>query len=191
MPLSETYGFLGAGNMAEAFCTGLVLKAGVSPKDIWACDVRPRAEIGWLDRLGILGFGSAEQVARKASTLVVAVKPKDVAALLAELATAIPAPELSAKRIISIAFEWDICIMPVHPYIEHIMQEKVCQQWTDNSTLGRPLVPGEDCAILKLHGHREPSLNIQQYPGTVSVMPDCTHQEVMVDVVKEALYVQI
>jgi pyrroline-5-carboxylate reductase len=101
--LSETFGFLGAGNMAEAFCTGMVQKGGVSPSAIWACDVRPRAEIGWLDRLGILGFGSAEQVARKASTLVVAVKPKDVPALLQGLAASVPGADLQDKRIISIA----------------------------------------------------------------------------------------
>jgi pyrroline-5-carboxylate reductase len=94
---------MGAGNMAEAFCTGMVQKGGIPAASICASDLRPASEIAWPARLGVALRGSAVEAARDASTLVVAVKPKDVPGLLQGLREGLGAEALGKKRIISIA----------------------------------------------------------------------------------------
>jgi pyrroline-5-carboxylate reductase len=101
--MAETFAFLGAGNMAEAFCTGMVQKGGIPASSIQASDIRPAVEIAWPSRLGIALHGSALEAARSAGTLVVAVKPKEVPGLLQGLLQGLGTEALGKKRIISIA----------------------------------------------------------------------------------------
>jgi pyrroline-5-carboxylate reductase len=101
--MPEIFAFMGAGNMAEAFCTGMVQKGGFQPSNLRASDIRLAAEIAWPARLGVSLRSTAADAARDASTLVVAVKPKDVPALLQSLLRDLGPDALGEKRIISIA----------------------------------------------------------------------------------------
>ena len=90
-------GILGAGKMGEALLSGM-LRAGEAPSDMVAAVRRPdRAEV-LRESYGIT-VTSATEAAAMAGTLVITVKPQDMAALLEEIA-----PRVSAdKLVISVA----------------------------------------------------------------------------------------
>ncbi|WP_131739570.1 pyrroline-5-carboxylate reductase [Actinomadura roseirufa] len=83
---------LGAGKMGEALLSG-VLRAGRRPAELMA--TARRAERGALlrERYGIETAGNVEAAA-KADTLVLAVKPQDMGALLEEVGPHVPAGRL-------------------------------------------------------------------------------------------------
>ncbi|MEO5877307.1 MAG: pyrroline-5-carboxylate reductase [Streptosporangiaceae bacterium] len=83
---------LGAGKMGEALLSG-VLRAGRKPSELMATARRAeRAEL-LRDRYGIEVTGNVE-AAEKAAVVVLAVKPQDMAGLLAEVGRHIPAGTL-------------------------------------------------------------------------------------------------
>jgi pyrroline-5-carboxylate reductase len=81
-------GIIGAGNMAEAIAGG-VIRSGLLAKDqIVAADVSPhRREV--FERMGIRALEDNRQVASIASTLLLSVKPQQMAGVLAGLAGAL------------------------------------------------------------------------------------------------------
>ncbi|MGH3276815.1 MAG: pyrroline-5-carboxylate reductase [Streptosporangiaceae bacterium] len=88
---------LGAGKMGEALTSGL-LRAGTSPAAIVAAARRPDRAAALRDSYGIEVLAAADAAAA-AQTLLICVKPQDMAALLAEIA-----PRVSAgKLVISVA----------------------------------------------------------------------------------------
>jgi pyrroline-5-carboxylate reductase len=88
---------LGAGKMGEALLSG-VLRAGRSASDLMVTTRREERAALLSERYGVAVVTNAE-AARTANTLVLAVKPQDMAALLAELRPHVPAGRL----VISIA----------------------------------------------------------------------------------------
>jgi len=88
---------LGAGKMGEALTSGLV-RAGTSPGEVVAAVRRPERAAQLRDSYGIKVL-SAAQAAQAADTLLICVKPQDMAALLAEIAPAVTAGQL----VISVA----------------------------------------------------------------------------------------
>ena len=88
---------LGAGKMGEALISGM-LRAGVSPGGVVAA-VR-RGERGEMLRDGYgIEVSSAVAAGGRADTLVITVKPQDMASLLAEITSAVTADQL----VISVA----------------------------------------------------------------------------------------
>ncbi|GII53653.1 pyrroline-5-carboxylate reductase [Planotetraspora thailandica] len=88
---------LGTGKMGEALLSGLV-RAGLRPDEITATTRRAERADALRERYGVQVAGNAE-AAKNAETLILAVKPQDMAALLAEIA-----PHVSAgKLVISVA----------------------------------------------------------------------------------------
>jgi pyrroline-5-carboxylate reductase len=83
---------LGTGKMGEALLSGL-LRAGRSAGDIMATARRPERAAALRDRYGVQVVTNAE-AAKSAETLILAVKPQDMAALLAEIAPYVPARRL-------------------------------------------------------------------------------------------------
>ncbi len=75
---------LGAGKMGEALTSGL-LRAGRSPDEVVAAVRRPERAAQLRDGYGIEVLSAAD-AASTAQTLLIAVKPQDMAALLAEIA---------------------------------------------------------------------------------------------------------
>jgi pyrroline-5-carboxylate reductase len=74
---------IGAGKMGEALVSGL-LKAGASPDDLLITERYEERANELSQRYGVKSVSNAE-AARQADTLVLAVKPQDMDALLAEL----------------------------------------------------------------------------------------------------------
>ncbi|HEY1913992.1 MAG TPA: pyrroline-5-carboxylate reductase [Streptosporangiaceae bacterium] len=88
---------LGAGKMGEALMSGL-LRAGKPPGGIIAVARRPQRADELHERYGVQVTGAAE-AAKAADTLVITVKPQDMAGLLDEIAPAVPGDRL----IVSVA----------------------------------------------------------------------------------------
>lgn len=83
---------VGAGKMGEALLSGL-LRAGRQPADLQATARRPERAALLRERYGIEVVTNAE-AAKNADTLILAVKPQDMPALLDELAAYVPADRL-------------------------------------------------------------------------------------------------
>jgi pyrroline-5-carboxylate reductase len=88
---------LGAGKMGEALASGL-LRAGTSPAQVVAAVRRPERAAQLREGYGIKVLSAAEAAAA-ADTLLICVKPQDMAALLAEIGPAVTAGQL----VISVA----------------------------------------------------------------------------------------
>jgi pyrroline-5-carboxylate reductase len=88
---------LGAGKMGEALLSGM-LRAGVAPSGVIAAVRRQDRADALRDSYGI-DVTSAAEAASKADTLVITVKPQDMAALLEEIAPQVKADQL----VISVA----------------------------------------------------------------------------------------
>ena len=86
---------LGTGKMGEALLSGL-LRAGHPPSQVLAVARRPERAAELRERYGVETPGAAE-AAKTADTLVLAVKPQDMGALLDEIAAFVPA---SADRLV-------------------------------------------------------------------------------------------
>jgi pyrroline-5-carboxylate reductase len=98
--MAEKIGFVGAGQMARALAGGFVRAGLVAPDEVLAADPISAALDGFGQAVG--GFrrcGSNVEVARGATLVILAVKPQQVPAALAELAPAVSERHL----IVSIA----------------------------------------------------------------------------------------
>ncbi|MFB7129601.1 pyrroline-5-carboxylate reductase [Kitasatospora xanthocidica] len=85
--------FLGTGKIGEALLSGL-LRAGKDPADVLVTARRPERAAELADRYGVVAVSNAE-AAKLADTLILAVKPQDMGALLEELA-----PHVGADRLV-------------------------------------------------------------------------------------------
>jgi pyrroline-5-carboxylate reductase len=88
----RTLAILGAGVMGETVLSGL-LRAGWSPRQIVATDRRPERQVELSERYGITMLDNVE-AAGLADTVLVVVKPQDMADLLAEIAPVLTSESL-------------------------------------------------------------------------------------------------
>lgn len=91
--------FIGAGNMAEALVRGLLAAGVARAEEVWVTDIAPVRLEHFRTRYGVGGGSDNAAAARMADTLVLAVKPQQLAAVCAELAGALARDPL----VISIA----------------------------------------------------------------------------------------
>ena len=100
MSITGVIGFVGAGNMAGALVRGLLGNQVAAPAQMWATNRSSDERLGGLrDRYGITVTRSKSDLAAASSILVLAVKPKDMAGVLGELASLVRADHL----VISVA----------------------------------------------------------------------------------------
>ncbi|MGY3387976.1 hypothetical protein ACVWW6_000567 [Bradyrhizobium sp. USDA 3311] len=66
-----------------------------------------------------------------------------------------------ADDVVGVAFERNVGIRPFHPNVEHVVQEQVCQDWTDGSLnandnfrFERVIVGWRDRAVVDLRRKR-------------------------------------
>jgi pyrroline-5-carboxylate reductase len=85
MSANLTLGFLGAGKMAGALAKGLVAQKVVEPAALFASDVYPGARETFAKDTGGRAFPTNLEVVFSAKVLVLAVKPDQVAGVLAEI----------------------------------------------------------------------------------------------------------
>ena len=78
MPLKQTVGFLGAGKMATALAQGMVRAGLVKPRQIVAGDVSPAARKAFAREVGAKTVASNEEVFKRATVIILAVKPHQV-----------------------------------------------------------------------------------------------------------------
>ena len=83
--MGERTAILGAGVMGETLLSGL-LRAGWTADDVVITERRPDRAAELAERYGVAAVSNAEAVAR-ADTVVMVVKPQDIAALLAEISS--------------------------------------------------------------------------------------------------------
>ncbi len=83
---------IGAGKMGEALLSGL-LRAGRQPAEVLVTERSPERAALLEQRYGVSAVSNAE-AARKASTVLLAVKPQDMGALLDEIAPILTADQL-------------------------------------------------------------------------------------------------
>jgi pyrroline-5-carboxylate reductase len=95
--LASVIAILGAGQMGEALASGL-LRAGWAPSEILVAVRRPERGAQLRDRYGTPP-ASAGEAAKAADTLIVTVKPQDMAALLDEIAPSLP----PGRLVVSVA----------------------------------------------------------------------------------------
>jgi pyrroline-5-carboxylate reductase len=99
MKLSQTIGFLGTGNMAEALIKGLTAAGLVEAKQVWASNPRRERAAELAERYGIHATTHNQDVVRHAEIVVLSVKPQILPHVLDEIA-----PHLKpAALVISIA----------------------------------------------------------------------------------------
>lgn len=82
------FGFLGAGNMAEAIIRGLLDKGVAEREEILITDASAERAAFLRAELGVAEAASNEDLARRSETLVFAVKPQVMPAVLREIAPA-------------------------------------------------------------------------------------------------------
>ncbi len=90
--MTQKIAVLGAGKIGEALLSGMI-RAGWSPSDLLVTTRRPERAEELRTRHGVTVVTNAE-AAKTADTLILAVKPQDMAALLEELAPHVPADRL-------------------------------------------------------------------------------------------------
>jgi pyrroline-5-carboxylate reductase len=83
---------LGAGKMGEALLSGM-LRAGIAPSEVIAAARREDRARALTDTYGI-EVVSADEATQRAGTLVITVKPQDMAALLGEITDKVKADQL-------------------------------------------------------------------------------------------------
>ncbi len=98
--LTQTIGFIGAGQMARALAKGFIQAGLVKPNQLVAADPVPAAAQQFVDEVaGASLLTSNSAVIAQASVVFLAVKPQSMAAVFAELAGKVP----PGKLFVSIA----------------------------------------------------------------------------------------
>ena len=92
-------GFIGGGNMAEALVHGLIAKKVFKPADIIVADVAPERRRKLARQYKIAATASNLDVLREAATIVLAVKPQQIDAVLHELAAGDSKPKAKASKL--------------------------------------------------------------------------------------------
>lgn len=83
--MSKTFGFIGAGNMAEALMKGIISAGVAKPEEIIASEIVPERRDYVTKTLGVTVIADGAEVVREAKIIILAVKPNTVGPLLDEL----------------------------------------------------------------------------------------------------------
>src|SRR3954453_1125582 len=94
-------------------------------------------------------------------------------------------------RVVGISLEWDVRVFPSHPTVEDIVKKQICQHGTYYCPLWCSSVSRNQGAIRHAYRCLQPPLQVEKDPFAVGVSTHGQHQEPPVDLVEEALDVQI
>ncbi len=78
-------GFIGAGNLASSIVRGVVASCKIAPQEILIFDINAQKLAELREELSVEIAESANKIAAKCENVVIAVKPKDIAALVDEI----------------------------------------------------------------------------------------------------------
>jgi pyrroline-5-carboxylate reductase len=102
--MTQKVAVLGAGKIGEALLSGM-LRAGKDPADLLVTARREERAAELRERYGVAAVTNAE-AAKLADTLILTVKPQDMAALLEELAPHVPVDRLVISGAAGIPTSW-------------------------------------------------------------------------------------
>ncbi len=108
--MSKKFGFIGAGNMAEAMMKGMISSGVCAAEELIASEVVPERREYMARTLGIMVTADNVEVVKEAKILILAVKPNIVAPVLDELKPILTADHL----VISIAAGVKISYIEAH-----------------------------------------------------------------------------
>lgn len=124
-----TLGFVGAGNMAEAILQGVIASRLFMPTQVFVSDVRPERLQTLQNRYGVSVVASNQDLVRKADIVVLAVKPYQLAEVLADLVghlreDAVIVSVIAGKRVADITgVLGDIPVVRVMPNTPALLNE--------------------------------------------------------------------
>jgi pyrroline-5-carboxylate reductase len=125
--LAFRIGFIGAGRMATALARGFVASKIVAPESIVAADPSAEAAAAFLREVpGATMCGDNALAARGADVLLLAVKPQQMAAALAEVRGAIPADALIVSIAAGVTLDRLASGLPVSQRIVRVMPNTPC-----------------------------------------------------------------
>ncbi len=78
-------GFIGTGNLASAMLKGVVASGKIAPQEILIFDINSQKLRELREELSVEIAGSAKEIAANCENIVIAVKPKDIVALVEEI----------------------------------------------------------------------------------------------------------
>jgi len=110
---------LGTGKMGEALLSGL-LRAGVAPSGVLAAVRREDRAKALTDAYGI-EVTDAQSAAERADTLVITVKPQDMAALLTQIAPSVKSDQLLISAAAGITTKYIESMVPVDVAVVRVM----------------------------------------------------------------------
>jgi hypothetical protein len=82
-------------------------------------------------------------------------------------------------------------MVPLHPDVERVMQKEIRQDRAYHPTLWRSSLPLDEAPILHLYGCLQPTFDVQKHPWAIRVFADRAHQQLGIDLIEEALDVEI
>lgn len=95
MKAMQSVGFIGAGRMATALARGLIASQSIAASDVFGFDVSDAACQQFVEQTGGAAASSVKELCGTAETVVLAVKPQHVGAVLDEAA-----PHLSSRHLV-------------------------------------------------------------------------------------------
>jgi hypothetical protein len=94
-------------------------------------------------------------------------------------------------RIIGVALERDVRMIPSHPVIERIVEKEIRKHGTNDRPLRRSFLAANQRPIRHQDGRFQPPLHVQQHPRTIGVSSYGPHQKFPIDFIKEAFDIEI
>lgn len=126
-------GFIGTGNLASAIVRGVVTSEKINPQEIMIFDINSQKLEELKEELGVCVAASAKEIASNCENIVIAVKPKDFAALAEEIKGEVKAANplvvstaagTETSKITSY-FEFDAKIVRIMPNINAAVGESM------------------------------------------------------------------
>ena len=93
--------------------------------------------------------------------------------------------------VVGVPGEPDAGQMPRHPKVERVMQEQVGQDRRHDAALRRALVARLKLPIRALHRRFQPTLDVEQDPGFLTVLAQSRHQEAVIEIVEQPSDVEL
>lgn len=119
-------GFLGAGRMATAMAAGFVRAGLARPEDLAASDPSPAARQQFAEATGAAAGEDNRAVAARSSVVILAVKPQNMAELLAELRGSLTTEHLVASIAAGIRLEQLRAGLGPAPRLVRVMPNAPC-----------------------------------------------------------------
>ena len=116
----ERLGFIGMGNMAQALALGFIRSGSIAKENVFAYATHQDKLKKNAAAIGFTPLGSLAELAGACDTLVMACKPYQIEAVVAELGE-----KLAGKALLSIAAGWDFAryqsVLPAGTRVQFIM----------------------------------------------------------------------